>query len=62
MEHTLIKNNEKCREADCEFCHRCTGREDLRQQASNAGVRVNTDLYGKEVENYYFYFLTNKAS
>jgi hypothetical protein len=62
MDQKLIDKNEKSREEHCALCDRCAERKDEDHRELNAGARVNSELYGKEVENYYFYFLTNKAS
>jgi hypothetical protein len=60
MKHEFIKKLDKCAVGDCPHCSRCS--------EMNAGKKEdeeikNTDgLYNKEVEQYYFYFLENKAS
>ena len=60
MKHELIKKMEMCTVAGSCHCIRCS--EMISDKNRNPEVKPNDSLYNKEVEQYYFYFLENKAS
>ena len=60
MENELIKTCDKSGADYCPPCDRCGKKYD--EEPHDLNSRVNSELYGKEVDQYYFYFLKYKAS
>jgi len=62
MKHEFIKKTEDCRTERCSHCNGCTNMNSVDDKTLAREARTSSDLYDKEVEQYYFYFLENKAS
>ena len=62
MKSEFIKKIEKCMVDNCANCNRCATMNSEENRIQAADVRTGSELYNKEVEAYYFYFLENKAS
>ena len=62
MKNEFIKKTEDCRAAGCINCSACAGMNSRKNEDLLTETRTGSDLYDKEVEAYYFYFLRNKAS
>ena len=61
MQKEILKIKEKCNADRCA----CSHRGESLPKAEKRPVmdqRENSELYNKEVESYYFYFQTSKAS
>jgi len=61
MENRIIKKNERCPAEDCASCYQCAQlKNDEVKKLPEIGTK--SELYGKEIDHYYFYYLENKAS
>ena len=62
MKSEFIKKIEECMVDNCPNCNRCATMNSEKNRIHAADIRTSSELYNKEVEAYYFYFLENKAS
>jgi hypothetical protein len=53
---------EKCKVDDCLHCPFCAAKTAEEKTVSEADAKANSELYNREAEQYYFYFIGNKAS
>ena len=62
MKNEFIKKIQDCKTGGCLHCTHCINMNSEMNRDLDNESRTSSDLYDKEVEAYYFYFIRNKAS